>query len=358
MLHLFRCSDPLIHIPNADVRRMVCRCRCGNEYGFDPIGHWVCHSCGVMNDAGPYGGERTDEVLEPDRADALVREGKEFAGRADAAVRRSPDSWEAWYALGATYASRGNVFEAGLVWTRAAAVAPQEELPGLVGRCAELMSGCILMVTKAGGKCNVPYAFGLERLCLRRGIEASLCIPLYRSLSGTVASMVPRDAFAMRNLASLMLLQRIQLLPDMRDHVPLLRMVVDDADSFVGAGPGTLNPLRRAVSRKSGEYTSMLVVPYRLALSAAESALSGIDGDEAGRLASVQPDDGTAGFTDLLSKAVKKGSEVAYLRASRAKGDEIRSAEEEMRGFIDGYVSAYMAGDPAPVHGNRVYTGI
>lgn len=312
-----------------------------------------------MHDAGPLGRSRKTDPIEPDRADAMVREGVEFAGRADAALRANIDSWQAWYALGATYASRGNFIEAGLIWTKAATmVGTDDELTSLMSRAAECLAGCVIATGMAGAKSNFPYAYGLEYICIHRlGDGVSFCRATYDRICEGIDSMHPRGAFGVRNMASLFMLERIELLPDMRDHVSILRMIVDDSDSFIGSRSNSLNPFRRAVKRKSGEFAGYLSEPYRIALEKAEKALSGLSPQEADRLSSIQPDDGSAGFTHWLSKAVSTGSDVAYLKATKAQEAEVIAREAEMNGYIDKYTSLYLAGDPAPVEGASVYRG-
>ena len=50
---------------------MVCNCPCGNSYAFEPLGLWVCHRCGAMNDSGAPGSKH-DGPPDPDRVDELV----------------------------------------------------------------------------------------------------------------------------------------------------------------------------------------------------------------------------------------------------------------------------------------------
>ena len=163
---------------------MGCKCPCGKEYGFDPIGYWVCPGCRTMNDSGPLGG-RKDDVLDPDMVDGLVRDATEFSSHADASVRAHPDSWEAWYSLGATYASRGNVLQAGYIWTKASyLIGVPESLERFVNRCASTMADCIIRVSVTGGKCNIPYTYGLEYACVHRlDGKVSFCGSVYDRLT-------------------------------------------------------------------------------------------------------------------------------------------------------------------------------
>ena len=238
--------------------------------------------------------------MDPDEVDGMVLEGIEFAEHAEASVRMHRDSWQAWYSLGATYAARGNLMEAGLVWARAGALTgSDDELRELVERCSDTMAGCLTTVVKGGGKTNSPYMYGLEHACIHRLDDGvSFCRRTYEG--------VCREAFGLRNMASLILLQRAMILPDIRDHVPILKTVVDDAESFRSTSPGGFNPIRRMISRKSSEYTDQLSVPYRLALRRVEEAVAGVDSAELDHLASLQRDDGTAMFSGMLSKAVNK----------------------------------------------------
>ena len=169
--------------------------------------------------------------------------------------------------------------------------------------------------------------------------------------------MPPREAFGLRNMASLILLQRTMVLPDIREHVPLLRTVVEDADAFRETSKKGSNPIKRMISRKSSEYTDHLSEPYRLALDEVEGAISGVGSEELDRLASLQRDDGTAAFVGRLSAAVKAGAEVAYLRATKAGQSEISEKESEMRADIDAYVSMYMSGDASVVNDPPIYIG-
>lgn len=337
---------------------MGCKCQCGNEYGFEPIGHWVCHKCKTMNDSGSLGGTKSD-VLEPDRVDELVREATEFATHADASVRAHPDAWEAWYALGATYAARGNVLQAGYIWTKAAYMVSDEGvLERFVNRCISTMADCIVRVTIAGGRCNVPYAYGLEYVCSHRlGGRVSFCEELYGRIAEGQSKAVPRDAFALRNMASLVMLQRIELLPDIRDHIPLMRRIVEDADGYAASLPKTMNPLKKAIAKRSSEYTDELAAPYRLALVKAEEAVSSSDDDTLSKLAALQPDDGSAGFTDRLSKAVAKGAEISFKNASKSTRSEATELIQSMRDDVDAYVSMFMSGDATSIPESSVYKG-
>ena len=337
---------------------MGCRCDCGNEYGFDPLGLWVCQKCLKMNDSGPLGGKK-DDVLDPDRVDGLLRDATEFAPHADASVRAHPDSWQAWYSLGATYAARGNLMEAGLVWARAGALTDSDDvLRALVERCSDRMAGCLSTVVKGGGKTNSPYMYGLEHACIHRLNDSiSFCRRTYEGVCREMEGMPPREAFGLRNMASLILLQRAMILPDIRDHVPVLKTVVDDAESFRSTSSGGFNPIKRMISRKSSEYTDQLSVPYRLALRRVEEAVAGVDSAELDHLASLQRDDGTAMFSGMLSKAVNKGAEIAYMCATKADASEISARTSEMEADIDAYVSMYMSGDASTDSDDPVYTG-
>ncbi len=338
---------------------MGCKCQCGNEYGFDPIGFWVCHACHSMNDSGPVGKGGMQDVPEPERVDELTVGGEEFAARADASVRTHPDSWKAWYALGATYASRGNVFEAGLVWAKAASLIDDSEtLRQLIGRCSASMSGCIVRVFQASGKCNSPYAIGLEYVCVNRlDGSTSFCEGLYDGLMQGSEKLVPSDAFAIVNLSALVMLQRMAVVSDIREHTAIMRRIASGAETFPGCRGKTLNPVKRMVSKKSAQYTDLLAEPFRVALCRVEEAIGRRTDAELDELASKQPCDGTAGFTDRLSKAVMKGTEVAYMRATRAPRGDIEAAEAEMSSLIDEYVSMYFAGDQTRLMDEAVYTG-
>lgn len=337
---------------------MGCKCPCGKEYGFDPIGYWVCPGCRTMNDSGPLGG-RKDDVLDPDMVDGLVRDATEFSSHADASVRVHPDSWEAWYSLGATYASRGNVLQAGYIWTKASyLIGVSESLERFVNRCASTMADCIIRVSVTGGKCNIPYTYGLEYACVHRlDGKVSFCGSVYDRLTEGRSEAVPRDAFALRNLTSMVMLQRICLLPDIRDHIPLLRRIVDDARAYGESLPKTINPLKRAIARRSAEYTDQLSEPYRLALSAAEAAVASSDGDRIAELARIQSDDGTAGFVQRLSDAVARGADLSYLRATKGSKEDISAAESAMRADVDAYVGMFMDGDATRIPENAVYRG-
>ena len=338
---------------------MVCTCGCGNRYDFRPIGYWICHRCHAINDAGPYGSQRRTSVMDPDEVDGMVLEGIEFAEHAEASVRVHPDSWQAWYSLGATYAARGNLMEAGLAWARAGALTDSDDvLRTLVERCSDTMAGCLTTVVKGGGKTNSPYMYGLEHACIHRLDDGvSFCRRTYEGVCRGIDGMPPREAFGLRNMASLILLQRVMVLPDIRDHIPVLRTVVDDAESFCNVPSGGFNPIRRLISRKSSEYTDQLSVPYRLALGRLEGALSGADSAELDRLASLQRDDGTAAFSGKLSEAVNKGAEVAYMRATKADASEIFARTSEMEADIEAYVSMYMSGDQSTDGDGPIYTG-
>ena len=338
---------------------MACTCGCGNSYDFRPIGHWICHRCHAINDAGPYGSQKRTGVMDPEEVDSMVLEGIEFAEHAEASVRVHPDSWQAWYSLGATYAARGNLMEAGLVWARAGALTDTDDvLRALVERCSDRMAGCLSTVVKGGGKTNSPYMYGLEHACIHRLNDSiSFCRRTYEGVCREMEGMPPREAFGLRNMASLILLQRAMILPDIRDHVSILKTVVDDAESFRSTAPGGFNPIKRMIARRSSEYTDQLSVPYRLALERVEEAVAGVDSAELDRLASLQRDDVTAAFSGMLSKAVNKGAEIAYMRATKADASEISAKTSEMEADIDAYVSMYMSGDASTDGDDPIFIG-
>ncbi len=331
---------------------MVCNCPCGNSYAFEPLGLWVCHRCGAMNDSGAPGSKH-DGPLDPDRVDELVWEGKEFAGRADASARAHPDSWVAWYSLGAAYGARGNVLEAGLMWTRACREVTDDMLGPFIDRCVAQMSECICRGVLAGDRCNIPYAKGLEMVCIRRLDGRSFCLEVYERVLGRVAGPMPHEAFSLLNIGSAVVMQGISLHPDIRDHRDILVRMVGLAERPLEAR--TVSPMRKAAIRKTSEYISNQMSACRMAIEAIGSAVDGRDDIQG--LAEAQPSDGTAGFAEMLSKAVSKGSEIAYMRATKASEEDIASAESEMRECIRGYVSMFTGGDPAPIPENRVYEG-
>ena len=185
----------------------------------------------------------------------------------------------------------------------------------------------------------------------------SFCGSVYDRLTEGRSEAVPRDAFALRNLTSMVMLQRICLLPDIRDHIPLLRRIVDDARAYGESLPKTINPLKRAIARRSAEYTDQLSEPYRLALSAAEAAVASSDGDRITELARIQSDDGTAGFVQRLSGAVARGADLSYLRATKGSKEDISAAESAMRADVDEYVGMFMDGDATRIPENAVYRG-
>ena len=153
------------------------------------------------------------------------------------------------------------------------------------------------------------------------------------------------------------MLQRIELLPDIRDHMPLMRRIVEDADGYAASLPKTMNPLKKAIAKRSSEYTDELAAPYRLALAKAEEAVSSSDDDTLSKLAALQPDDGSAGFTDRLSKAVAKGAEISFKNASKSTRSEATALIQSMRDDVDAYVSMFMSGDATSIPENSVYKG-
>lgn len=337
---------------------MPCKCSCGSEYGFQPLGHWVCHKCGKVNDSGPYGHVSKDVILSPDEVDSIVEQGREFAGRVDTSLRAHPDAWEAWYALGATYLCRGNLLEAGLVWTRAAALMPNDGLEAFMHRVSTLASKTIVKLYQAGVKCNVHYAYGLEYACIHRlDGRVSYSDEVYRAMYGRLRELNPGDAFQAGNTAMMVLIERVSLVPDIREHVVMMDRIVKDIDAAWKDRPRTLNPLKNAVTKKSMFYAELMAEPYRMASQRASEAISGLSNAQLDELASKQPVDGTAGFTAHLMDAISAGGQLAYLKVTNGSEKEQEGLENRMVQGIDAYVRLYVAGDPAPVESNRIYVG-
>ena len=337
---------------------MPCKCSCGTEYNFQPLGHWICHMCGKLNDSGPVGHVTKDAVLPPDAVDALVEDGKEFAGRVDTSLRAHPDSWEAWYSLGGTYISRGNLLQAGLAWTKASALLPDDGLEAFIRRASALTAKAVLNLYKAGAKCNVPYCYGLEHACIHRlGDGVSYCSEVYQAMYRRLWELNPGDAFQAGNTAMLILMERASLVPDIREHVAMMERLVDDTESFWESRPRTLNPLKKAVAKKSEQYAELMAEPYRMACKVAWDRISGLSDGQLDELASKQPDDGTAGFTASLMDAIGAGGQLAYLKVTGGPAEEQDALEGRMVQGIDRYTKLFLAGDPAPVPENRIYMG-
>lgn len=328
---------------------MGCECPCGNEYGFRPLGFWICHRCGSLNDSGPVGSGKRSDVMDPDRVDGLVRDGTEFAGHADASVRAHPDSWEAWYSLGATYAARGNLTEAGLMFTKAAGMqGSSDRMSAVMSRCASLMATAAVGATVGGGRCNMPFVYGLEYVSIHRtGGGESFCWQLHDRMVEALEGLGPRESFVIRNMASVVMTQRMRLIPDIREHASVIRRILGEMDTFCQGKPGGVNPMKRALARKAMEYTSYLSEPYRTALGRIEAATDSSDDGRLDELASAQPDDGSAGFVSVLCDALSKGADLAYLRASKADQAEIDAMRRDMEADLDRYVSMFMSGDAA-----------
>ena len=344
---------------------MACTCGCGNSYDFRPIGHWICHRCHAINDAGPYGSQKRTGVMDPEEVDSMVLEGIEFAEHAEASVRVHPDSWQAWYSLGATYAARGNLMEAGLVWARAGALTDSDDvLRALVERCSDRMAGCLSTVVKGGGKTNSPYMYGLEHACIHRLNDSiSFCRRTYEGVCREMEGMPPREAFGLRNMASLILLQRAMILPDIRDHVPVLKTVVDDAESFRSTSSGGFNPIKRMISRKSSEYDLQEVVRVHGPVVCAVPSRPG-EGRGGGRRSrfrgarpSCVPAEGRR-YGRVLGDVVESREQGRRDRLHAcADASEISAKTSEMEADIDAYVSMYMSGDALTDSDDPVYTG-
>ena len=331
---------------------MRCECPCGNGYEFDPLGFWICHKCGSVNDSGSLGGKRGD-AFAPDRVDEFVDGERDFSARADAAVRANPDSWEAWYSLGAAYGARGNVLEAGLIWTKAVALAPEDEKDGLLERCAARMAENIFRGVVTGDRCNTPYVRGLEILSKGR-LDRSFCLMVYERMLGLAARFMPREAYSLANLGLSVMMQGISVHPDIRDHRRMLEEMTLIAERPVSTK--SINPLRKAADKRISGYMGGQADAFRMAANAIASALESYSGDVS-ELAAIQPSDGSAGFADVLSKAMFKGSEAAFLKASKASDAEIAAVESETRDLVGRYVSMFMDGDASAVPENRAYTG-
>lgn len=337
---------------------MPCKCPCGTEYNFQPLGHWICHACGKVNDSGPYGHVRKDALLTPDEADGLVEDGREFAGRVDTALRAHPDSWEAWYALGAAYLTRGNLLEAGLAWTRSAALVPDDGLEVFIRRVSALASRTIVKLYQAGVRCNVHYAYGLEYACIHRlGGRVSYCDEVYRAIHGRLRELNPGDAFQAGNAAMTILMVRASLVPDIREHISMMDRMVGDTEVAWENRPRTFNPLKMAVTKKSVRYADLMAEPYRMACTKAREGIFGLTDAQLDELASRQPTDGTAGFAACLMDAIGAGGQLAYLKVTNGSEAEQEALEGRMVDGIDGYVRLYVAGDPSPVSSNRIYMG-
>lgn len=337
---------------------MGCECPCGNVYGFRPLGFWVCHRCGSVNDSGPVGSGKRRDVMDPDRVDELVRDGTEFAGHADASVRDHPDSWEAWYSLAATYAARGNVLEGSLILIRVADLQTSPEgLKAVLDRGASLLSNAIVGTTVGGGRCNNPSLYGLERAAMGLGEGESFCWRLYGRLIDSLDGLGPREAFVIRNIACIAMTQRMAMVPDIRDHAVVLRRLLEDSTSGK-TGKRAINPLKAALARKSAEYSQYLSEPYSEALRRVEEAVASTDSARLDELASLQPRDCSAGFVAKLSEGLGKGVDVAYLRATKAEESEVEAARSEMRSCLDSYVSMFMSGDATPSQDGAVCTWI
>lgn len=329
---------------------MGCECPCGNGYGFRPLGFWVCHRCGSVNDSGPVGSGKRRDVMDPDRVDELVRNGTEFAGHADASVRDHPGSWEAWYSLAATYAARGNILEASLILIRVAELQTSpEDLRAVLDRGASLLSNAIVGTTVGGGRCNNPSLYGLERIAMEGlGEDESFCWRLYGRLIDSLDGLGPREAFVIRNLACIAMTQRMAMVPDIRDHAVVLRRLLEDSASGK-TGKRSINPLKMALAKKSAEYSQFLSEPYAEALRRVEDAIGSTDSSaRLDELASVQPRDGSAGFVKMLSDGLGKGVDVAYLRATKSDASEVDAVRREMNSLLDSYVSMFMSGDTTP----------
>ncbi len=193
------------------------------------------------------------------------------------------------------------------------------------------ISSCIVRVIRAGGKCNVPYVQRLDTLC--RSCSFAFGEIVHSSTSEAVRDTMPREAFGIVNMTSLVMIQLISVTSDMRSHILLLRRVVEDAEAVESTEVRSINILKKVAARKTSEFIE------QLALSVGVENHQGDRGGNGRRGAVPSRHDSTGqwhtGFAKMLSKAVNRRSQPMFLRTTRTKDGEI--TEVEMRGCVASY---------------------
>lgn len=338
---------------------MVCICTCGQKYGFEPMGHWFCHRCWRLNDSGPVGFDGPVETVEPEEAERLMWEDPSLGALADALVRSNPDSWKAWYTLGAAYAAHGEMIQAGSCWTRAAyRIGDSAVLLTFLHRTIMTFVRTIMRIVTGGGVCMTPYTAGMEYICISGDIpkDFEYCASFADTLYEESEPLDIVHRFRIVNLCSQIRASALRVRTDLRDHRRIMDRIVTDVDRFCLGDRKSISPLMRREERDSVLITLWLTMPYRVARDRVSTVISETTDSEIERLSSLQPRDGTAKFASYMSRAIRDGYDLAFLRVDQRK-DDVHVFELEDRVFreISDYIDAYIAGDTSPVPENRVY---
>ena len=337
---------------------MVCTCSCGKEYGFEPIGYWFCPKCWSLNDSGRISSVVPEDVMEPDEAERMLRSNTDFKAEADSSVRANIHSWKAWYAYGLAYAAYTNLPQASICWTVAITLTDtDEETRSLADRTARMFVEMMTIFRVGGVRFPLPYLSSIEYHVHHR-------IPEYGSYSDRLADSLLQASenldmdwrFTLVNLSSLIRFESMKVNTDLRFHLDCCRRIVDVADDFCRRTQSSPRHLEYLSAKQSRQLTLWLTMPYRVVMNDAGRVISQTSGTEISRLASVQPDDGSAGFIDHLMRAVRLGGELAMMRYGGRRNEErINELEDIVFDEIRLYLDQYIAGDPTTVPENRVY---
>lgn len=299
-----------------------------------------------------------EDVIEPDEAERMLRSNTDFKAEADSSVRANIHSWKAWYAYGLAYAAYTNLPQASICWTVAITLTDtDEEIRSLADRTARMFVEMMTIFRVGGVRFPLPYLSSIEYHVHRR-------IPEYGSYSDRLADTLLQASenldmdwrFTLVNLSSLIRFESMKVNTDLRFHLDCCRRIVDVADDFCRRTQSSSRHLEYLSAKQSRQLTLWLTMPYRVVMNDADRVISQTSGTEISRLASVQPDDGSAGFIDHLMRAVRLGGELAMMRYGGRRNEErINELEDVVFDEIRLYLDQYIAGDPTTVPENRVY---
>lgn len=323
------------------------------------MGYWFCHRCWRLNDSGPVGHSESVEVVEPDETERLMWEDPELGAKADSLIRENPDSWKAWYTLGAVYAAHGEMIQAGSCWTRAAYRIrdPAVELTFL-HRTIMTFVHTIMRIVTSGGVCMTPYTAGMEYICVSGTLQTDFayCETLADSLYDESEPLDTVHRFRIVNLCSQIRASALRVRTDIRQHKEIMDKIVGDVDRFCLRGHITISPLMRKNEKDSVLITLWLTMPYRVARDRVSRVVSETSNSEIERLSSIQPNDGTAGFAGHMSRAIRIGYDLAFLRVDHGKDNmHVFELEDMVFKEIGDYIDCYIAGDTSIVPENKVY---
>ncbi len=114
---------------------------------------------------------------------------------------------------------------------------------------------CVVRDIKTDGKCNVPYVQGLDALYRNHGCSFVFGETVHFSISGTVRNTMPKEAFEIVNMASLVMIQFISITIDIIDHNPMFRRVMEDVEMFEFIEVRSVNILKKTAVRKASKFT-------------------------------------------------------------------------------------------------------